>query len=325
MENSSTTENDGCSLQPTAQYTIGIVICGAGILGNLAFMFVVFRVASMRIIPNAYLVNLAIADLLHLLIHQVFWFTYVFGGNITNQVVRCMLFFIVRISQYVSMFTVTMLSIERFLALCRPLTYRNGVIHKKMFVAFMIFLIWFVSTAVTAEAFYDCFSPSAIRSLPGQIFYIVSLFTLMLLVLVVYILIIRQVKQSSQAVRNKEKQIVRVCLATALVYFLCMLPSVTNAIFTVMIAEHPWIQLDINLACLLNVSNYFLEVNSAVNPLIYTTMSSNYRRAFKKAFMCSPYKLAGPRGATRMTAGESTNVGMETSVSYRTDTKQTHL
>ncbi|XP_006823552.1 somatostatin receptor type 5-like [Saccoglossus kowalevskii] len=150
----------GCILDSDSQFIAGLIICTVGIFGNSAFMFVVLRIPYMRTAINAFLVNLAIADLLHLVGH---WFTWICAllevkqcPMKTSMPLICMDLFMSKVTQYVSLFTVTVLSIDRYMALCKPLMYRDGILHKRKRVALVIITVWSLGVLLSLEWLVSC-------------------------------------------------------------------------------------------------------------------------------------------------------------------------
>ncbi|XP_077988863.1 kappa-type opioid receptor-like [Glandiceps talaboti] len=284
-----------CISDSNTQYIAGLSICSLGIVGNLAFMFVVLRVAYMRTATNAYLVNLAVADLLHLSTH---WFTWICALRDqsmfhTSVPLLCVDVFLSRITQYVSLFTVTVLSVERYMAFCKPVMYREGIIHKRSRIVQVIVFTWSLAILLSLEMFTACLRMDLDgRRLPEVIFesiYVVVAICLMCVVISVYSIIIRQVRRvhnngSSGSIRTHEHQIMRVCLTTALAYFIFTLPPVV-----LMITYLLWRYDGVNISqdviiCLANLGTFSLEINSSVNLIIYNAVSSRYRKAFRDAF-----------------------------------------
>ncbi|XP_006821007.1 somatostatin receptor type 2-like [Saccoglossus kowalevskii] len=276
---------------------VALSISTLGVLGNVAFLFVVIRVCSMQTVTNAYLVNLAFADLLHLVTHTSLWLCGILADPCpvdqdTNLPVFCVVLVFSRMSQYVSMFTVTVLSLERYVAVCRPIVYRNGAIHRPCFVATVIGSTWLLALLFSSEQFSACIVTTGSyyhnRAIIGSLIFIVSLMFLMTIVTAVYVNIICRVRASTHSMKSRDKQIIRICIATACIYFICMLPSVLQAFMIVLNS----LQYNINnilekLIVTNNVATILLEVNSSINPIVYNALSSNYRSAFSMAFKCS--------------------------------------
>ncbi|XP_006822725.1 neuropeptides capa receptor-like [Saccoglossus kowalevskii] len=281
-----------CIIGRDTQFIIGISITSLGIIGNIAFMFVVGRIQSMRTMTNSYLVNLALADLLHSVVHSLIWNCIFFGGDVCflhEWQMYCGVMFPSRVSQYVSMFTVTILSIERYLALCKPIIYRGGYIHKRSFVATVIALTWIASIMISTEGLVDCLN-SKTRSIAGRFIYLLTVFILLIVVVIFYLLIIIRVRRSRNSVKKNEFQIIRVCFAAAIVYFVCTMPAVLQAFILLLQDLNSFTLSDDLIMCLTNASTFLLEINSSANPVVYNALSSLYRKAFMDAFNCRNQK-----------------------------------
>ena len=102
-----------------------------GLCCNVAFLFVVYRVPWMRTIPNTYLFNLAIADTLFLLV-AVGEKLFRFGSSPYHDdwapvgTTGCVLVpAVMSCCYYTSISLVSLVSLERFDAICRPLKHRQ--------------------------------------------------------------------------------------------------------------------------------------------------------------------------------------------------------
>lgn len=102
-----------------------------GLCCNIAFLFVVYRVPWMRTIPNTYLFNLAIADTLFLIV-AVGEKLFRFGSSPYHDdwapvgTMGCVLVpAIMSCCYYTSITLVSLVSLERFDAICRPLKHRQ--------------------------------------------------------------------------------------------------------------------------------------------------------------------------------------------------------
>ncbi|XP_070548606.1 allatostatin-A receptor-like [Ptychodera flava] len=87
---------------------------------------------------------------------------------------------------------------------------------------------------------------------------------------------------STASVRAK-KQVVRMLIATTLIYLICVTPFRFVTLFQTL---H-----DVNMSpetfpILLHVSRVLMYINSAINPAIYNVLNERYRRAFREA-LCS--------------------------------------
>ncbi|XP_022081252.1 thyrotropin-releasing hormone receptor-like [Acanthaster planci] len=120
-----------------------------GVTANLAFLYVVYRRRTMRTITNAYLANLAVADigfLVSAVVPALVQYTsspIVFDqlpiGPVGCVLVNC----VILIFFYGSVFMVFLVSYERYCAICRPL-HQRVVVGKKRTTK-LIVGAWFVA------------------------------------------------------------------------------------------------------------------------------------------------------------------------------------
>ncbi|XP_071807929.1 orexin receptor type 2-like [Asterias amurensis] len=116
------------------------------IIGNTLVCIAVLRNEHMRTVTNYYIVNLAVADILVSLVClpvtvvvdvSETWF---FGG------VLCLIIpYIQNTSVCVSVFTLTMIAVDRFLAICYPLKFQSSA--RRTIIS--VIVIWCVSLAIT--------------------------------------------------------------------------------------------------------------------------------------------------------------------------------
>ena len=134
------------------------VTCIIGSLLNMSFLFVIFRLKDMQTITNAYLVNLAISDLLFLISNTVIETMqyvispistdYAFLGT-TGCVLKYLFYYV---SFHSSMLLVPIVALERYAAICFPLTHRRIAGKRRTAViitaCWIVALIWSVPTVL---------------------------------------------------------------------------------------------------------------------------------------------------------------------------------
>ncbi|XP_022081349.1 galanin receptor type 1-like [Acanthaster planci] len=115
------------------------IILAVGIPGNLAFLFVVARVPYMRTTTNVYLASLAVADLTFLLtsiVQYTFYFTHPVRSHLpTASFGGCVGAFMPQyVTYFASISMVSLVSQERYNAVCKPLvTLGQGARLKRSF------------------------------------------------------------------------------------------------------------------------------------------------------------------------------------------------
>ncbi|ESO12547.1 hypothetical protein HELRODRAFT_144094, partial [Helobdella robusta] len=122
-----------------------VVVFIVGITGNLLVCIVVCTEKWMRTVTNLFIVNLALADFLVILVCLVpsvitnLTKTWYFGETMCKMLVTLQL-----MSISVSVLTLSAIAVERYYAICHPLKFQATIKRTKLF----ILLIWIVSIIV---------------------------------------------------------------------------------------------------------------------------------------------------------------------------------
>ena len=286
-----------------------------GFLGNLAFFLLLVRVKAMRTLTNFYLANLAIADMLVLLV-RVGYLTSSYRQSILvwsepfRRSIGCVLnAFVCGFTCMASLSLITFISFDRYFAICKPVKYRL-MKNKKRFSFTAISLIWICSAIFSClfilahgRLVFKCiiwpskekynkfpdFGPYCDPIYPGvkditYIFLIMSLFAILITNSTLYIKIVKKLKQpmgenGKNPNQKTKKRVTWMILANSVIFFCCVTPT-QLLILLAQFLDHSHVQ-EVRL---LNTAFIFIMVNSAVNPIIYGVASPSYRRGFLKAF-----------------------------------------
>ena len=119
-----------------------------GVTGNATLVYIILREKSLRTVPNALIVNLSIGDLL-LLIFSAPFFAIVFGSTEYpfDEFVCKLNAYLQTVSLGVSIFTLTALSWDRYVAIVHPMSRHKG--SPRLKIAITIAAIW-ISSALIA-------------------------------------------------------------------------------------------------------------------------------------------------------------------------------
>ena len=108
-----------------------------GLTTNIAFLFVLVRVPWMKTSTNVFLASIAVADTVFLLVGigekllRYHASPVVGDQSIVMSSAGCvLLYFIIDITYFASIFLVTCVSYERYLAVCEPIKYRLVICRK---------------------------------------------------------------------------------------------------------------------------------------------------------------------------------------------------
>ncbi|XP_006815856.1 somatostatin receptor type 4-like [Saccoglossus kowalevskii] len=293
-----TGRNSACGADPVVFFALGIFLGTVGLIGNLSFMFVVIRVKFMQTVTNHYLINLAAADLVYLLVLWILYVCLLVTDNscvlMVNPNVRCMVGTLADIAVLTSTFCVGFISIERYVAITHP--FRARQICTKGKTLFFNILMWIMSAVIKIPSALVCYveAPASVYVAIYIIFIVVCLISICT-VAILYSLTAYHFKKASKAMRDvvanssrqapsHDKQVVRICVSTTVLYFICLFPKELVFILQLIlqfgeIEPPPW------SVCLHNISILPLMVHSAANPIIYNVMSTKYRRAFRIALL----------------------------------------
>uniref|UniRef100_A0A8D2DSN7 Somatostatin receptor 5 n=1 Tax=Sciurus vulgaris TaxID=55149 RepID=A0A8D2DSN7_SCIVU len=272
-----------------------LLVCVVGLGGNTLVIYVVLRHAKMKTVTNVYILNLAVADVL-LMLGLPFLATqnavsyWPFGPFLCRLVMT-----LDGINQFTSIFCLTVMSVDRYLAVVHPLRsarWRRPRVAKLASAAVWAFsLLMSLPLLVFAdvqEGWGTCnLSWPEPVGLWGTAFItytsLLGFFGPLLVICLCYLLIVVKVKAAGVRVgqarrRRSERKVTRMVVVVVLVFVGCWLPffivNIVNLAFT--LPEEP-----------ASAGLYFFVVvlsyaNSCANPLLYGFLSDNFRQSFRK-------------------------------------------
>uniref|UniRef100_A0A8C1U7T6 Opioid receptor, delta 1b n=1 Tax=Cyprinus carpio TaxID=7962 RepID=A0A8C1U7T6_CYPCA len=263
----------------TALYS---VICVVGLFGNILVMYGVVRYTKMKTATNIYIFNLALADALATSTlpfqsAKYLMSTWPFGELLCKLVIAIDYY-----NMFTSIFTLTMMSVDRYIAVCHPvrsLDFRTPVKAKIINIC-----IWILSSAVGFPVMV-----MAITRVPQKK---LILFILRLL-LFIYILTfqsychvfsVRLLSGSKEKDRNL-RRITRMVLVVVAAFIICWTPIHIFIIIKTMVK--------IDQKNLLVVACWHLCIalgymNSSLNPVLYAFLDENFKRCFRE--FCLPFR-----------------------------------
>ncbi|KAJ8398731.1 hypothetical protein AAFF_G00419280 [Aldrovandia affinis] len=283
-----------------------------GLTGNTLAIYVVLRYAKMKTVTNIYILNLAVADEFYILglpflTTQNVLTYWPFGSFLCRVIMTAD-----SINQFTSIFCLTVMSIDRYLAVVQPI--RSARWRRPRVAKIINGLVWVLSFVVmlpviifsnVQEQMNTCNmswpDPEKFWSIAFIIYTATLGFLFPLLVICLcYLLIVIKVKSARARAgltrqRRSERKVTRMVVIIVVVFVLCWLPFfIMNVINEVLILPQN------------SVTNgvYFFSViltyvNSCANPLLYGFLSKNFKQSFRKV-LCV-YKANGVEDGTRCT------------------------
>ncbi|KAL9968700.1 hypothetical protein ACROYT_G020818 [Oculina patagonica] len=323
QENSSTmvTEGDERSLLTICfeASTLGLIIFAA-VVGNTLILASLYRFTCLQTKTNAFVLNLAIADLFLAVFAMPFTFiTSIKYEWIFGKAMCQILGALNSIFCEASIMTLTFVSLERFVAIVFPLKYETLVTPRR--VKFVIGYIWIQAVLCASSTFI--FSEFAFLKFESictvnwgrniaytLVFVIVFLYVPFLVTAVLYCVILQtaikqrrrievikvgEITTEFNSQRPGKKSSVDGAKKTTKEHKATVMIAIVVGTFCVC-----WFPHSVGVFCILdpncNFSDSFFVattwlamLNSAMNSLIYGLMNRSFRRAFKSVLFCERY------------------------------------
>ncbi|XP_045081139.1 delta-type opioid receptor-like isoform X2 [Coregonus clupeaformis] len=281
--------------------TLYSIVCVLGLVGNVLVMYVIIRYTKMKTATNIYIFNLALADALATSTLPFQSVNFLMGtwpfGDVLCKIVISIDYY----NMFTSIFTLTTMSIDRYIAVCHPVkaldfrTPRNAKIVNVC--------NWILSSAIglpvcvlysisTCSGIIDCTlifpHPSWYwENLLKICVFIFAFIIPVLIITVCYGLMILRLKSVRMLSGSKERdrnlrRITRMVLVVVAIFIICWTP----------------IHIYVIIKALINIPNSLLQsvtwhfcialgyTNSCLNPVLYAFLDENFKRCFRE--FCIP-------------------------------------
>ena len=284
------------------------IIFPVSLLGNSLVLHVVYRRRSMRSVMNLLIVNMAVADLLVTIFIMPYSTSYIYishrwFGGLFGEVLCKAVHFSLTTSIAASVFTMTVMTVDRFVAIVY--VWRRSLTLGKSKIALAV--IWVLSLACMAinlyvyrvgstPGSYWCYpdwKPAFDNKTSPKIFAIIVFVALylvpLLLMAVLYTVICHALWKKSfeenctsgggHHIDSSKKRVIKMLITIVISFGVCWLPlHVSHYYINYELATYTcwprWLQLG---------SFWLGHSNSALNPCIYVYFNKTFRRAFMDA------------------------------------------
>ncbi|XP_056113137.1 mu-type opioid receptor [Rhinichthys klamathensis goyatoka] len=291
--------------------TLYSIVCVLGLVGNVLVMYVIIRYTKMKTATNIYIFNLALADALATSTLPFQSVNYLMGtwpfGDVLCKIVMSIDYY----NMFTSIFTLTTMSVDRYIAVCHPVkaldfrTPRNAKIVNvcNWILSSAIGLPVMVMASTTIEYQGSSFAVTDCTLLfPHPTWYWENLLKIcvfifafimpVLIITVCYGLMILRLKSVRMLSGSKEKdrnlrRITRMVLVVVAVFIVCWTPIHIFVIIKALVT--------IPSSLLQTVSWHFCialgYTNSCLNPVLYAFLDENFKRCFREFCIPSPSVL----------------------------------
>ncbi|KAM4606316.1 type-1 angiotensin II receptor A [Polymixia lowei] len=292
-----------------------------GIVGNSMVVAVIYRYMKLNTVANVFVLNLAASDLTFLITLPM-WATvtatgyhWPFGGFLCKASGGLAIF-----NLYTSIFFLTALSIDRYLAIVHPVRSRR--FRTAVYARITCVLIWLfafllsVPTALTRDVHHIKNTSVTLCGILHQkdentmrlkrLLLAISLMKSLLGFLVPFLIIMtcycligrallgaRHIQKSA---RSRDDEVLRMLAAAVLAFFLCWAPHQVfhfmQVLTQISVLENCAILDVIDTAMPFTICIAYF--NSCVNPILYSFVGHNFRKNLLRLLRCSPGGAAGP-------------------------------
>lgn len=297
------------SSQDIAFATLYSFIVFFGIVGNGIVIAIVRKTPSMHTTTNYLLVNLAVADLLSLIFCPGFYDFALHNVKLRQNLgdFVCKVFAgnaVLSVTVLESIFTLTVVAVERYLSLVKPFNTRARLTKKN--VGYAIATTWILASIICLPGFlsnnydeyateYPCNRPWTLNKLvPLKKTYIITfcflcIITPTFVILFCYFSILYGVHFKKNICRKipgevteeqSKKRLLKLLVSLAIAFVVCCSPFAVFFLYVSLISQST-LHRDYDKLHIVHRSVRFLLIlNSFINPLLYAAQSSNYRQVF---------------------------------------------
>ncbi|CAN8030659.1 unnamed protein product [Ixodes persulcatus] len=276
-----------------------------GFFGNALVVLVVLCNPQMRSTTNILIINLAMADLLFIVFCVPFtgWdytLNYWPFGDVWCRIVQ----YLVIVCASASIYTLVLMSFDRFLAVVHPITSMAIRTDRNAFLA--IFMTWIVILLSCIPALFahgmvfvdDNYSSCMFLTDVGyslaafQIcFFMASFVVPLTLIFILYVLMLKRLwfgvtpggRISRESVRSK-KRVTRLVVVVVLVFAVCWCP--VQVVLVLKSVDLYGLPMNPTRIVIQIASQILAYTNSCVNPFLYAFLSDNFRKSFRKIIFC---------------------------------------
>ncbi|XP_043946332.1 nociceptin receptor [Protopterus annectens] len=282
-----------------------LIVCIVGLVGNCLVMYVIVRYTKMKTATNIYIFNMALADALVLIAVPFqgtdtilgFW---PFGNALCKMAISIDYY-----NMLTSIFTLTMMSVDRYIAICHPVKALDiRTPHKAKVVNICIWLLASligIPALVLGSTETEHNEIECLVQLPepenywepvfGICIFLFSFLIPVVIIIICYSLMVRRLKNVRVLSGSKEKdrnlrRITRMVLVVVAVFILCWTP-IQIFVLVQCLGVKPDSETKVVIMHFCIALGY---VNSSLNPVLYAFLDENFKACFKKFCFPSTFK-----------------------------------
>lgn len=302
--NASGTDDLKLPLRPMAlvifESTCAVLFTALAVVGNVLIFAAFIRERSLRTVPNVFLLNLSVADILSAFVSLPLMSSTLVTGRWTFGAHVCQLQAFQSYSSYAcSLCTMTVISVSRYLVTVHPLRYHGGMFLRKTMVL-IVTGTWLIAIAFAAtpllgwgvfhfESFYALCIHVHSASASYNSFLFVFLMINTSVIVVTYVRIFKVVKARKHGVRKlcqhasgvnqqrilsaQEEKVTNTLFVIICLFGICYLPTIIQGFLVFTTLEIP------RFARML--STFSVSLTCVTNPVVYWVRNATFRRTLR--------------------------------------------
>ncbi|KAL4648082.1 urotensin-2 receptor-like [Arapaima gigas] len=300
IPNATNPPQNSSSEDMAATFTISSILsvmCLAGVSGNIYTLVVMCHSMRSAASMYIYIINLALADLLYLLTIPFVVCTYFLKGWHFGEAGCRVLISIDFLTMHASIFTLTVMSTERYFAVLKPLdTVKRSKSYRKAIALF----VWAASLVLTLPMIISIQLKQVAKKLMCQptisphsyqiyisILFCTSIVAPGMIIGYLYIRLARtywisQTETFKQTKKLPNQKVLYLIFTIVLLFWACFLPF---WIWQLLNQFYPSLSLSLSNKAMRNI-NYLTTCltysNSCINPFLYTLLTKNYKEYLRK-------------------------------------------
>jgi Leucine-rich repeat (LRR) protein len=289
-------------LQHYVPLPVFVAVFTFGAAGNVTLLLIIIFNREMRTLPNMYIFNLALSDLISLIINMPTIHKYLKSLVLPYNDTTCQIFaFFIRLSVGLSAYFLSVLSIQRYHVTVNPLQYRTSsqgtwrVAVATVCGVWILAAVFAIPTALSEHADIYCFVFDNTKYYKRVVLFelLVSCILPLCVIVFSYVMTARHIMKSALPISdgvqhpqgNARKNTAKIVLGLSIVFVISYVPY---HIIWVYHTYHTYDTYDTEQALRVtrSVSTCLLVFNSCFNPVALCCTSSAFRRHFKRCLMC---------------------------------------
>ena len=279
-----------------------ILFFAIGFIGNVLVIRIVHKTRQMHTPTNYLLANMAVSDVITILLFSCHKFTEDQLGRVSHKFATfaCKAFSIVKICIMVSSITLTVLALERYHALLKP--FRTELRLSEDNVKKAIVFIWTTSVVICFPQFFfakwsekrtSCFPRLDKESKIYTLLYVSIFIMQSTIMFFCYGSLIRGLyftaticSENDEEGNSEKKKLVLTFLLASLAFLIGYGPFIVLYILVASGDSEQNYDSEPYVSVLAAVSRFLFDLTLCLNPILYAFRSSSYQQEFKRLLIC---------------------------------------